>query len=379
VNTQQKKRPVHDTLDYFVGRSQPAGFAAVRTQMVRRLLRMKTLDAARLLGHFVVAVDGTGWLSFRQPHCPQCLVRRHEHYTSYQHQVLEAKLLGPEGLTVSLASAFIENADAPLPGTASAESWKQDCELSAFVRLAAEMKQNFPQLRLCLAGDGLYACGRVFQITQDNHWSYVVTFKEGHMPAVWRDFQSLLPLCPHNVREVSYRRGTQIVRQVYRWVKDLSYTDDAGRTWTFHALQCQETVADQTTTFAWLTNLHVDAENVIAIANQGGRARWQIENQGFNRQKNGGFQLEHAYSEDPEKAKAYYYLLQIAHLLSMLMEKGAALRRLAREVGQTPVQLFGSLKNIARRLLESLRYFAWPDADEEMFTDEPRPLGSDTS
>jgi hypothetical protein len=379
ANTQLKTRPVHDTLDYFLGRSRAAGFAEVRVKMLRRLLRMKALDDARLLGHFVMPVDGTGWLSFREHHCEHCLVRRHEHYTSYQHQVLEAKLLAPEGLTLSLATAFIENDDAPAEGSAAAEIWKQDCELSAFVRLAAEVKRAFPQLRLCLAGDSLYACGRVFQICADNRWSYVITFKEGHMPAVWRDYQGLLSLCPGNVRELTFQRGTQTMRQVYRWVKDLSYTDDAGRTWTFHALQCQETIADQTTTFVWLTNLDVNADNVIAIANQGGRARWQIENQGFNRQKNSGFQLEHAYSEDPEKAKAYYYLLQIAHLLLLLVENGPALRRLARELGQTPVQLFGSLKNIARRLLENLRYFAWSEPEPGMLMPELTPVPADSS
>ena len=219
------------------------------------------------------------------------------------HQVLEAKVLGPDGLTLSMGSVFIENADAPMTAKA-AEAFKQDCELNAFSRLAPQLKQDFPQLRLCLAGDSLYACGRMFQIAKDNHWSYVLTFKEGHLPAVWRDFQSLLELTPQNRRAVTLQRGTQTVQQHYRWVNQLSYQDDQKRTWTFDALQCQETVAGKTTTFAWVSDLAVNAENVIHIANQGGRARWQIENQGFNRQKNSGLNLEHVFSIDPEKSKA---------------------------------------------------------------------------
>ena len=38
------------------------------------------------------------------------------------------------------------------------------------------------------------------------------------------------------------------------------------------------------------------------------------------------------------------------------------LRRLAQELGQTPLQLFGSLKNIARRLLESIRFLRIEEA-----------------
>jgi hypothetical protein len=54
---------------------------------------------------------------------------RHEHYTLYQHQVLEAKLLGPGGLTLSTASEFIENSDVNL--ALNGDSRKQDCELKA--------------------------------------------------------------------------------------------------------------------------------------------------------------------------------------------------------------------------------------------------------
>ncbi|RLC74380.1 MAG: hypothetical protein DRJ03_17950 [Chloroflexi bacterium] len=36
----------------------------------------------------------------------------------------------------------------------------------------------------------------------------------------------------------------------------------------------------------------------IGLANEGGRLRWKIENEGFNVQKNGGYGLEHAYTRD---------------------------------------------------------------------------------
>jgi hypothetical protein len=72
-------------------------------------------------------------------------------------------------------------------------------------------------------------------------------------------------------------------------------------------------------------------------------------------------QLEHVFSSDPDKWQAYYYLLQIAFILTQLLERGSLLQRLAAEQGRTPLQLFGSLQNVARRLLEALRYFRWPE------------------
>ena len=109
-------------------------------------------------------------------------------------------------------------------------------------------------------------------------------------------------------------------------------------------------------------DLKVDAHTVADIATKGGRHHWHIENQGFNRQKNSGFNLEHVFSIDPENLKAYYiYLLQIAHMILQLVEVGSLLRNLAAEFGRTPMQLFGSLKNLARRLLEAFRYMVLND------------------
>jgi hypothetical protein len=356
AQTQQETRPVHDTLDHFLGHTGAAPYAQLRTRMLRCLMRMKALDAGRLQGRLVVALDATGHLAFRQRHCPHCLTYRHATHTVYLHQVLEAKLLGPAGLTLSMASEFIENSDRN--SALAGEAQKQDCELKALNRLLPQLRKDFPQLRLCLSGDSLYACGRALQLAKDFHCNYVFTFKPGHMPAVWEDFQSLLKLCPENTLQRSTPHG---VRQVFRWVHGLSYQDDQGRTWRFNAIECQETVEGETTTFAWITDLEVDVHTVQEIATKGGRHRWHIENQGFNRQKNSGLNLEHAFSTDPEKLKAYYYLLQIAHIILQLVELGSLLRDLAAQFGQTPLQLFGSLKNLARRLLEAFRYIALSD------------------
>jgi hypothetical protein len=360
AGTEHSTRPVHDTLDHFLEHCPATAIGDLRIQMVQRLLRMKVLDSARLLGHVVLLVDGTGLLCWGRRHCDQCLVQRRDKTTLYMHHVLEAKLLGPAGVVLSVGSEFIENADLGNDAGANLqrERVKQDCELNAFSRLAPQLKEKFPQLQLVLAGDSLFACGRVFQLAADYGWKYVVTFKEGHLPAVWADFQQLLPLCPDNRLEFTTVDGAV---QVYRWVCNISYTDSDHRQHRFDAIECIETVDEQVTRFAWLTTLPVNARTVMDIALKGGRARWKVENEGFNRQKNSGLNLEHVYSTDPKKWKAYYYLLQIAFIIIQLTERGSLLRRLASECGRTVMQMFGSWKNIAKRMLESLRYQSWPD------------------
>jgi hypothetical protein len=360
AETQQTTLPVHDTLDHFVGHVKLAGWEGLRTRCVRRLLRMKALDAARLLGQPVLLIDATGLICFHRRHCPYCLVQRHGKQTLYLHHVLEAKLLGPGGVVVSLGSEFIENADAAGAPGKSAEEVKQDCELKALQRLLPRIKKDYPQLRFVLALDNLYACGPVFALAQELRWSFVVTFKEGRTPALWREYQALLRACPENALTRTWGDGRA---QEFRWVPRLDYEDSDGRSWKLNALECTEQTADGGRHyFAWLTWLPVSRKTVEAIAQLGGRYRWKLENEGFNRQKNSGLNLEHVYSTDPESWKVYYLLLQIAFLLVQLLERGSLLRRLAAEAGRPFWKLFGSLKNVARRLLDSVRYVAWEEA-----------------
>jgi len=368
AQTEQETRPVHKTLHNFLRRSgaHPATpYARLRRRMLQRLIRSKALDSARLQGCFVAGCDATGQLTFSEKHCEHCLVQRHKTHTTYMHHVLEAKLLGPANMALSMGTEFIENRDddPTLGATLDAEARKQDCELKALSRLVPNLRKDFPQLRLCLSGDSLYTCGRTLQLAKDYHCNYVLVFKEGRMSAVWREFQTLLAECPHNRLEHYPEGPNGGVHQLYRWVHDLSYQDDEGRTWTFHAILCEETVAKteagqiitETTTYAWITDLHVSKKTVVEVATKGGRHRWHVENQGFNRQKNSGLNLEHAYCKNEELLKAYYYLMQIAHMILQVFEAGSLLRRVAAECGQTPWQLFGGLKYLARRLVESFR------------------------
>ena len=361
LDTELTTRPVHDTLDYFAGHTTVAGSERLRTQLNQRLLRMKVFEATRVLGHVPLLIDGTGHLAFGQKHCDGCLRQRHGNKTCYLHQVLEAKFVGPAGLVSSVGSTFIENE----PGWEKlpAEERKQQCELKAMDVLAPTVKRAYPQLKICWLGDALWACGRAFQIAQTKGWAFVFTFKEGRLPALWREFQALLQQVPEQVVLVDLPDGTH---QEYRWVNRLDYEDSAKRRWQLNALQCRETPPGGTPKlFAWVTRLPLSRQTVVEVATKGGRPRWMIENEGFNWQKNSGMRLEHVYSTDPDKLKVYYLWLQIAHLLLLLVEKGSLLRRVTAEWGQTVLGWFGSWQNVGQRLLESLRNWAWP---EESFT-----------
>ena len=342
--------PHGDTVNVLYSHLNLAEVQEVPTRMVETLIRKKALYRHRLLDHyFMVAIDGTGRLTFPARHCSHCLTRTQNGKTTYYHPVLEAKLVTANGLVLSLMTEFIEN-----PGV---NPTKQDCELKAFYRLAGRLKQRFPRLPICLLLDGLFAGGPTFALCDKYRWKYLIVLTEEDLPSVHQELEALMPLAAENHLRF-YPSVLPETRQDFRWMNDISYVDSERREHVLSVIECMERCTDskgarKTTRFKWITNLRVKTNNILTLTNQGGRLRWKIENEGFNVQKNGGYALEHAYTTDPTAAKVFYYLLQVAHTLAQLMEKGS-LFRAAFPAG------VGSAKNIAFRLLEAWRNLRLP-------------------
>jgi len=337
--------PHGDTLDETYSRLNVAEVQAVVTGSVETLIRRKVLYPYRLRDrYFLVAIDGTGVLTFPERHCPHCLTVTHNGHTTYYHPILEAKLVTHDGFVFSLLTEFIENP--------SQHPTKQDCELKAFYRLAKRLKSRFPRLPICLLLDGLFAGGPTFSICEMYRWKYLVVLREDDLPSVQGEFNSLLEYFPQNHLNFCPADRYKTV-QDFDWVNDIEYVDSENNAHTVSVIRCLETKPDskgvlKTTRFKWITNFTVKIINVIELSNQGGRLRWKIENEGFNVQKNGGYALEHAYTRNPVSAKVFYLLLQLAHTLAQLIERGSLFRQ-AFPAG------VGSAKNLAWRLLEAWR------------------------
>jgi len=337
--------PHGDTLNYAFKRIAPAQVQEVVCQMVETLIRKKVLYSWRVFDNFLIAIDGTGVLTFRERHCEYCMTRKlHNGETLYYHPVLEAKLVTANGFVFSLMTEFIENTDP--------QADKQDCELKAFYRLSRRLKARFPHLPICLLLDGLFAGGPTFQKCYDYGWRYMITLQEADLSQVHRTYDLVRSQTPENHKQIHLGSQQEVI-QDYHWVKQIDYLDSQDRHHALNVLTCKESKPTRqgntsTTTFKWLTNFIPTARNVDTLANQGGRLRWKIENEGFNIQKNGGFYLEHPYSQNDTARKVFYFLLQIAYSIFQLIEKGSLFRKAF-------PQGVGSLRNIAFRLLEAWR------------------------
>lgn len=307
--------PHSDTSDDVLRELPPDELEALKAHLVSGLIEQKFFRKFRFLNKsYLVAIDATGIATFDHKHCDHCLTKTSKSgVVTYFHYVLEAKLVTSAGLSISLASEFIEND----PGR---DYEKQDCEQKAFVRLAAKIKKYFPRLPVCILGDGLYPNNTVFDICRKNSWQFIITLKDGNL----KTFQEEVGLLKATVKKQKVYRANKISRTTleYGYLNDIEYD---GR--CFSWVECNENIVaikSKTTSnqrFTYITNITQNLQNVVRTADSG-RLRWKIENEGFNSQKNLGYELEHKFSRVSFIAmQNYYQLLQIAHMINQLAER----------------------------------------------------------
>ena len=183
----------------------------------------------------------------------------------------------------------------------------------------------------------MYPYENAFKICEDYEWKFIYVLQDSSLKTV----QQELTLTRRKQPEATYytaEHGWHITQE-YRYQADIEYHKKYKLNW----LQCIETRINrnkrkantpppipETVCFEYVTNIKFDndkdkekeRDNARSIG-AAGRLRWKIENEGFNTQKNGDYELEHKYNRSSYNGlKNYYNLLQIAHAINQLIEKG---------------------------------------------------------
>lgn len=183
-------------------------------------------------------------------------------------------------------------------------------QLKAFSRLAVKLKKEYQRLPICILGDSLYACRRVFNICEENKWRYILRFKEGSIPSIAEEFKILKKI------ESMEEKG-------YNFVNEIDYDDKKINVVEFvEQMECKKEKESKERRFIFITDIEISKKNVEDIV-AAGRSRWKIENEGFNNQKNVNFNLEHVCCENYNAMKNHYLLIQIADILRQLFEKSS--------------------------------------------------------
>ena len=290
----------------------------LRCRIIHALIEKKIFHKIRFFDkYFYVAIDGTGAYNWGdtppEEIQPYALKKESKNgVVSYTGQVLEAVLVCINGMTIPLVTEWIANDGQPYD--------KQDCEMKAFKRLAVRLKEYFPRLPICILADGLYSNSSIMDVCQRYEWKYITVFKDGNLPSVWQEVDSLLPIVKKDcTREQKLADATCRIIRNYRWVKDIPYQKH-----NIHWIECvQRTIHSKTSEenekrFVFLTNLDVKHNNIDAIL-MAARGRWWIEEH-FNTQKNRGGALHHKFNRKIIDAlKNWHSVRQLACIMLQLI------------------------------------------------------------
>lgn len=328
--------PHSDSLNNYLKELSPECLAGLRKKMIKSLLRMKSFYTGRLLGkYWRIILDGTGLYYFKEKHCDNCLVTTRvgedgKMHKAYYHKVLEAKLVLSGKIVISIDTEFIENE--------SEDAGKQDCETNAAKRLLGRLKKDYPRLPVCIQADNLYETQPMMELCGKNGYKYIFTHK-GTRQRILDESYKLFK------GSTEYTEVTRIGKEkgAAGYVNGVEKTVEKSEAANIFEYRYERTEGG-TIKFQWLTNIEITKKNLEELI-EAARGRWKIENEGFNNQKNGIYDIEHLNSRDSNAMKNHYLLTQISDII---MQIYLAWNPCFREIKQ-------SIKNTSSTLLESFR------------------------
>ena len=103
------KLSIGDNLDKMISRLSAECLSELKVKMIKHLITKKRLDHLRFDGHFLIAFDGTGLYHYDYEPFEGCPYKVNGDAKTYYAQVLEAKLVGEGGWSLSIATEWLHN------------------------------------------------------------------------------------------------------------------------------------------------------------------------------------------------------------------------------------------------------------------------------
>src|SRR6059036_964036 len=162
----------------------PKWLRPVFTSVFRQLQRGKALEAMVFLdGHYLLALDGTGYFSSQTIHCASCLHKVHRNGSiTYYHQMLGAAIIHPD------VRAVIPLMPEPIVKQDGTD--KNDCERNAAKRFITNLRQDHPHLKCIVTEDSLSSNAPHIETLHDHQLHYILGVKEGDHPLLFSQVQA---------------------------------------------------------------------------------------------------------------------------------------------------------------------------------------------
>jgi hypothetical protein len=309
---------LRDTIDKY----DPDPINGTFKEYFRRLQRGKHLESFRYLPEgYLITMDGSEYFRSQAICCTHCL---HSHSSAkgdeFYHQILQATVVHPDKRQVlPLAPEFVRNEDG--------ES-KQDCEITASKRLIPRIRAQHRQLPIVLIADGLYSKVPIVRMLRKHRMSFLLTAKPTDHKTL---FEDIVGMRTGNMLQRYEWNDTKGIKYVYEWVNEVPLSA-AKHTEYINFIEFR-IIRDGKQTYhsSWITDIEVTVDNVKRLV-RAARARWKIENEGFNTLKNQGYHLEHNFGHGKRNLSETFFTLnllaffvhQILELTDLLYQEARA-------------------------------------------------------
>jgi hypothetical protein len=283
----------------------PKWLRPVFKSVFRQLQRGKALEELVFLeGHYLLALDGTGYFSSSTIHCASCLHTVHRNgAVTYAHQMLGAAIIHPD------VRAVIPLMPEPIGQDDGMD--KNDCERNAAKRFVVKLRQDHPHLKFIVTEDSLSSNAPHIETLQHHDLHYILGVKEGDHTFLFQQIQA----AEHAGRVTHYERHDRAAGVIhrFRFVNDVPLNASNVNV-RVNFLEYWEISATKVQHFSWVTDLRVSKRNVFHLM-RGGRARWKIENETFNTLKNQGYNFEHNYGHGEQHLSVVFAMLMMLAFL----------------------------------------------------------------
>jgi hypothetical protein len=331
----------------------PSYVSAVFREIFERLDRAGMLKGFRShANNLLVILDGTQYFSSQTIHCKNCSSRELSNgKTNYYHGVITPVIAQPGNeRVIPLAPEFIIPQDG---------KEKQDCEIEAAKRWAAENGDYLAKYGVTIMGDDLFSRQPFVQALKDKKLSFILVCKPDSHVALYEmvDFLATNGVLAAYQKRIWNGKYGEIYS--YRYANKLPLRGDQEAidvNWCELTITREDT-GEQLYKNAFITNFQVLETTVEAIVRDG-RARWKVENENNNVLKTKGYHLEHNFGHGSQHLASLLLSLNLlAFLFHTVLDLVDKKYRLIRTALRTRTKFFQHIET----LLCYIQFSSWDE------------------
>lgn len=266
-------------------------------------------DYRFLKKYLLISIDGVHYFESKKVNCSRCIQKQHRDGTiSYNHSMLSAALVHPRRKEVfTLGGEAIEKQDGQT---------KNDCEINASKRLQSDLYENYKDYPFVIIEDALYANEPHIKQIQDNKWDFIINVKPSSHKVLFTLFEARK--ARNQLKSHILEEGK--ITHHFFWMNNVPLNGQGNIRVNFLYYE-QHSTNGKVKRFSWVTSIKIRKSNVYEIM-RGGRARWKIENEGFNTLKNQGYNFEHNYGHGYNHlCNILAHLMLLAFLVDQMVQK----------------------------------------------------------